>query len=283
MAKIIVASAYWVQLYMLGKYLETIDIECIHYYPRAGVLDRRQRRMDVCRFASPCSTARICLLQVPHGAHGLDLSCASHVLLLEPIADVNLEQQVISRAHRMGALRDVYVEVFVVRGSVDELTVRNRDQWQYYNKPSCTETSSRQCNVKHNSSNMDIASKDANKLEGEPGVSTDVLPTPSSSCSFCSKHVDGGARGASKPSAKRRKTSKQQKKQKEAVWMGKKEGYIRASEDAENAVSGAVHDTAACSHDADQTDEGEELDTFQRKCQFVFRYIQPLPVQRRNC
>ena len=43
------------------------------------------------------------------GSVGLDLSFVSYVLLLEPIADLSMEEQVISRAHRMGAKEPVRV------------------------------------------------------------------------------------------------------------------------------------------------------------------------------
>lgn len=49
------------------------------------------------------------------GEVGLDLSFVSHVFLMEPIADRSSEEQVISRAHRMGATAPVYVETLVMR------------------------------------------------------------------------------------------------------------------------------------------------------------------------
>ena len=43
------------------------------------------------------------LLLHEDGSHGLDLSMATHLFLLEKIKDPSLEDQIISRAHRMGA------------------------------------------------------------------------------------------------------------------------------------------------------------------------------------
>lgn len=49
------------------------------------------------------------------GAVGLDLSCVQHVFLMEPLGDLALEQQIVSRAHRLGATRPVHAEVLVMQ------------------------------------------------------------------------------------------------------------------------------------------------------------------------
>ncbi|EPS66583.1 hypothetical protein M569_08193 [Genlisea aurea] len=53
-------------------------------------------------------------------ALGLDLSFVSHVYLMEPIWDRSMEEQVISRAHRMGATRPVHVETLAMKGTIEE-------------------------------------------------------------------------------------------------------------------------------------------------------------------
>lgn len=42
------------------------------------------------------------LLMDESGAVGLDLSCASHVFLMEPVLETDLEQQIVARAWRLG-------------------------------------------------------------------------------------------------------------------------------------------------------------------------------------
>lgn len=54
------------------------------------------------------------LMLSPDGSAGLDLSFATHLFLLEAIGDPALENQVVSRAHRMGALGPVHVQQVVV-------------------------------------------------------------------------------------------------------------------------------------------------------------------------
>ncbi|KAK1948543.1 putative SWI/SNF-related [Phytophthora citrophthora] len=52
-------------------------------------------------------------------SHGLDLSFVTHIFLLEEIWDKSVEQQVISRAHRMGARHSVVVEQLWIKGTVE--------------------------------------------------------------------------------------------------------------------------------------------------------------------
>ncbi|CAH9113778.1 unnamed protein product [Cuscuta epithymum] len=62
----------------------------------------------------------LALLMDGSAALGLDLSFVSHVYVMEPIWDKSMEEQVISRAHRMGATRPIYVETLTMRGSIEE-------------------------------------------------------------------------------------------------------------------------------------------------------------------
>ena len=52
------------------------------------------------------------------GSVGLDLSFATHVFLMEPLADASLQAQVESRAHRMGAVKPIHVETFAMQVSI---------------------------------------------------------------------------------------------------------------------------------------------------------------------
>jgi SNF2 family DNA or RNA helicase len=62
----------------------------------------------------------ILILGTTNGSVGLDLSIVEYIFLLEPIWDSSLEQQVIARAHRLGARNTVYVERIAMRGSIEE-------------------------------------------------------------------------------------------------------------------------------------------------------------------
>ncbi|XP_063941100.1 F-box protein At3g54460 isoform X2 [Daucus carota subsp. sativus] len=62
----------------------------------------------------------IALLMDGSAALGLDLSFVTHVFLMEPIWDKSMEEQVISRAHRMGATRPIQVETLAMNGTIEE-------------------------------------------------------------------------------------------------------------------------------------------------------------------
>ena len=63
--------------------------------------------------------ASILLLQ-EDGSRGLDLSFVTHIYLLERIKDPALQNQIISRAHRMGATGPVHVILLQVVSKEDE-------------------------------------------------------------------------------------------------------------------------------------------------------------------
>lgn len=58
------------------------------------------------------------LLMDESGSVGLDLSFATHVFLMEPLADASLQAQVESRAHRMGAVKPIHVETLAMQVSL---------------------------------------------------------------------------------------------------------------------------------------------------------------------
>lgn len=49
------------------------------------------------------------------GSTGLDLSFATDIFLLERIPDPSLRNQIVSRAHRMGAMGPVHVQLLQVK------------------------------------------------------------------------------------------------------------------------------------------------------------------------
>lgn len=52
-------------------------------------------------------------------AEGLDLSFVSHVFLMEPLSNMSLEEQIVSRAHRMGQMDTVHVEVLAMENTAE--------------------------------------------------------------------------------------------------------------------------------------------------------------------
>lgn len=61
------------------------------------------------------SSVQVLLLLIQHGANGLNLLEAQHVVLVEPLLNPAAEAQAISRVHRIGQQNKTLVHRFIVR------------------------------------------------------------------------------------------------------------------------------------------------------------------------
>jgi hypothetical protein len=113
--KAIVYSSFATHLHVLDLALTDAKVP-FATLARQGY-DRRDKEAALASFMGDPLT-RVVLLD-RQGAEGLDLSCASHVFLCEPVPDRSLEQQVVSRAHRMGQQGVVTVEVLAMQDTAE--------------------------------------------------------------------------------------------------------------------------------------------------------------------
>lgn len=63
---------------------------------------------------------QVLLILIQHGANGLNLLEAQHVVLVEPLLNPAAEAQAISRVHRIGQEHRTLVHRFMVKGTVEE-------------------------------------------------------------------------------------------------------------------------------------------------------------------
>ena len=63
------------------------------------------------------------------GSLGLDLSNCTHIVLLEPILDASVEDQIVSRAHRMGQRNKVQVQTLAMKHTVEEKVGKSAMRW----------------------------------------------------------------------------------------------------------------------------------------------------------
>ncbi|XWS74480.1 hypothetical protein CRYUN_Cryun01aG0001600 [Craigia yunnanensis] len=63
---------------------------------------------------------QVLLLLIQHGANGLNLLEAQHVILVEPLLNPAVEAQAISRVHRIGQEKRTLVHRFIVKNTVEE-------------------------------------------------------------------------------------------------------------------------------------------------------------------
>eukprot|EP00775_Hariotina_reticulata_P009277 gene9277-9442_t len=113
--KAIVFSQFWMHLQLVAAELAARGVR--HYLLKRDMPARDKQAAVTAFRASP---SNCCLVMDESGALGLDLSFVRYIFLMEPMADASLEQQVVSRAHRMGAVAPVHVEVLAMRHTVEE-------------------------------------------------------------------------------------------------------------------------------------------------------------------
>jgi E3 ubiquitin-protein ligase SHPRH len=66
---------------------------------------------------------QVLLLPIRHGANGLNLVEAQHVILMEPLLNPGAEAQAINRVHRIGQQHVTYVHRFIVSYRLTQSTI----------------------------------------------------------------------------------------------------------------------------------------------------------------
>lgn len=69
---------------------------------------------------------RVLLMDIKQASHGLHLSSASRVFIVNPIWDPNTESQAIKRAHRISQTKPVFVETLVLKDTLEDKMLRRR-------------------------------------------------------------------------------------------------------------------------------------------------------------
>jgi len=114
MRKAIVFSQFLEHAYLVSSALRRHKIKRAVYVRSMG---REDRISSLRSFEHDPETA--VLVTDRTGSLGHDFSFVSYIFLMEPIWDRSLEQQVVARAHRIGARETVRVEKLVAADSIE--------------------------------------------------------------------------------------------------------------------------------------------------------------------
>ncbi len=112
--KVIVFSFFLDTIFKIHDFLKD---KCLNPIYGGVNVNRRQEILDEFEKA-PAST--VLLAQITSGGVGLNIQCASVVVICEPQFKPSIENQAISRAYRMGQTRNVLVFRLLAANSIDE-------------------------------------------------------------------------------------------------------------------------------------------------------------------
>ncbi|KAJ4969788.1 hypothetical protein NE237_002887 [Protea cynaroides] len=114
-AKVIIFSQFLEHIHVIEQQLIVAGIKFVGMYTPMHS-SNKMKSLAIFQEDANC----MALVMDGSAALGLDLSFVSHVFLMEPIWDRSVEEQVISRAHRMGATRPIHVETLAMHGTIEE-------------------------------------------------------------------------------------------------------------------------------------------------------------------
>src|SRR5579871_3884479 len=90
-------------------------------------MSAREREEELESFKTdPVKT--VCLVSIRAGAYGLNLTCASQCVILDPFWNPFVEAQAIDRIHRIGQMRLVIVHRIVIQETVEDRILALQDK-----------------------------------------------------------------------------------------------------------------------------------------------------------
>ncbi|KAJ3131099.1 hypothetical protein HK100_006810 [Physocladia obscura] len=127
--KLIVFTTHWEEQHGVHQFCELFGIKHLSF--AASGQSTIEKSMNVTTF-NTSDNVRVFILNLADASHGLDLSSASRVFFLRPVPAYATYVQAIKRAHRVGCVAPVHVEVLVFENTIEERVglddIQNREE-----------------------------------------------------------------------------------------------------------------------------------------------------------
>lgn len=125
--KILVFSQFTTFFDLFEYFLAEINVPFLKY---TGAMNAQQRSDVINRFYRE-DDKRVLLISMKAGNSGLTLTCANHVVIVDPFWNPYVEEQAQDRCHRISQTREVHVHKLFIKNSVEdriaELQKRKRE------------------------------------------------------------------------------------------------------------------------------------------------------------
>ncbi|KAI8969028.1 SNF2 family N-terminal domain-containing protein [Mycotypha africana] len=102
--------------------------ESINFTRLDGTQTQAQREKVLKNFSMAEDGADVLLISLRAGGVGLNLTCASRIIMMDPWWNFAIESQAIDRVHRLGQSQEVVVTRFIMRDSVEERILAIQDR-----------------------------------------------------------------------------------------------------------------------------------------------------------
>jgi SNF2 family DNA or RNA helicase len=120
--KVLIFSSFVTQLEILEEFLVEREIP---FSKLTGVTGKRE---EVIKTFRNDQTKRVFLISLKAGGVGLNLAEADYVFILDPWWNPAAESQAISRSHRIGQQKSVFVYRFITKESIEEKIMRMQEK-----------------------------------------------------------------------------------------------------------------------------------------------------------